>query len=142
IPIGALGIALGLLWLPMLHSVLAHCLNFLLIGVMGGLFIVPLNALIQFHAGEHEMGKILSGNNLVQNIAMLGFLVVTALFALAGASTTLLLWLVAVVALVGTGYTVFKLPQSLVRFVLSYLLTRRYRIKVQGFKNLRERGGV
>lgn len=142
IPIGALGIALGLLWLPALDSVTAHCLNFLLIGTMGGLFIVPLNALIQFHAGEHEMGKILSGNNLIQNIAMLAFLAVTALCALAGTSTTVLLFLIAGVALVGTAYTVFKLPQSLVRFVLTYLLTRRYRIRVQGFKNLPERGGV
>lgn len=142
IPVGALGITLGLLWLPALDSVLAHCLNFMFIGVMGGLFIVPLNALIQFHAGEHELGKVLSGNNLVQNIAMLGFLVVTALCALAGADTTLLLLMIAVVALVGTGYTVLKLPQSLVRFILSYVLTRRYRVRVQGFKNLPERGGV
>ena len=142
IPVGALGIALGLLWLPGLHSVPAHCVNFLFIGVMGGLFIVPLNALIQFHAGEHEMGKVLAANNLVQNIAMLGFLMVTAGAAVMGASTTLLLAMIALVALFGTGYTVFKLPQSFVRFIVAYLLTRRYRVRVQGFKNIPERGGV
>ena len=142
IPIGALGIALGLLWLPGLHSVPAHCFNFFLIGTMGGLFIVPLNALMQFHAGEHEMGKILAANNLLQNIAMLGFLIVTAVVAVLGANTTGLLLMIAVVALIGTGYTVVKLPQSLVRFVLSFLLTRRYRVQVQGFKFIPERGGV
>lgn len=142
IPIGAAGIALGLLILPGLDSVVAQCLNFLFIGAMGGLFIVPLNALIQFHAGEHELGRVLAGNNLVQNIAMLGFLALTALFAWFGASTALLLYLIAVVALVGTGYTVLKLPQSLVRFVLTYTMTRRYRVNVQGFKNIPERGGV
>jgi acyl-[acyl-carrier-protein]-phospholipid O-acyltransferase/long-chain-fatty-acid--[acyl-carrier-protein] ligase len=142
IPIGAAGIALGLLWLPGLTSVLAHCLNFFFIGVMGGLFIVPLNALIQFHAGEHEMGKVLAANNLVQNIAMLSFLIITALVAVSGVSTTLLLVMIAVVALIGTSYTVFKLPQSLVRFILSYTMTRRYRVQVQGFKNIPESGGV
>jgi acyl-[acyl-carrier-protein]-phospholipid O-acyltransferase/long-chain-fatty-acid--[acyl-carrier-protein] ligase len=142
IPVGALGISLGLLWLPGLHSVLAHCLNFLFIGVMGGLFIVPLNALIQFHAGEHEMGKVLAANNLVQNIAMLAFLAVTATVAVLGMSTALLLLMIALVALLGTGYTVFKLPQSFVRFIATYLLTRRYRVRVQGFKNMPERGGV
>lgn len=142
IPVGAFGIALGLLWLPGLQSVFAHCANFIFIGVMGGLFIVPLNALIQFHASEHELGKVLSANNLVQNIAMLGFLVVTAAVAVIGMNTTLLLVMIAVVALLGTGYTVLKLPQSLVRFVVAYLLTRRYRIRVQGFKNIPERGGV
>src|SRR5690606_15964226 len=105
IPIGALGFALGLLWLPGLDSVTAHCFNFLFIGVMGGLFIVPLNALIQFHAGEHEMGKVLAANNLVQNIAMLAFLAITAVVAVLGMSTKLLLLMIAVVALIGTGYT-------------------------------------
>jgi acyl-[acyl-carrier-protein]-phospholipid O-acyltransferase/long-chain-fatty-acid--[acyl-carrier-protein] ligase len=142
IPVGALGIALGLLWLPGLNSVLAHSLNFLFIGIMGGLFIVPLNALMQFHAGEHELGKILAANNLLQNIAMLGFLVVTAVVAVLGANTVGLLLMVAVVAVIGTGYTVLKLPQSLVRFALSFLLTRRYRLQVQGFKFIPERGGV
>lgn len=142
IPIGAAGIALGLLWLPGLHSVTAHCLNFFLIGTMGGFFIVPLNALMQFHAREHEMGKVLAANNLVQNIAMLGFLIVTAAVAMSGIDTRLLLLMIAIVAVVGTGYTVLKLPQSLVRFVLSYTLTRRYRVRVQGFKNIPESGGV
>lgn len=142
IPIGAAGIALGLLWLPGLGSATAHCLNFFFIGLMGGLFIVPLNALIQFHAGEHEMGKVLAANNLVQNIAMLGFLVVTALVAVSGVPTRWLLVFIAVVAVIGTGYTVLKLPQSLVRFVLSFTLTRRYHVRVQGFKNIPEGGGT
>ena len=142
IPVGALGIALGLLWLPLIDSVAAHCVNFMFIGAMGGLFIVPLNALIQFHAGEHELGKILAGNNLVQNIAMLGFLIVTAVVAVIGADTKMLLLMIALVALFGTGYTVVKLPQSFVRFIAAYLLTRRYRVRVQGFKNIPERGGV
>src|SRR5690606_32530317 len=43
---------------------------------------------------------------------------------------------------IGTGYTVLKLPQSLVRFILAYTMTRRYRVRVQGFKNIPERGGV
>ena len=90
IPVGAAGIAIGLLMLPGLDSVVAQCLNFLFIGAMGGLFIVPLNALIQFHASEHELGRVLAGNNLVQNIAMLGFLAVTALVAwFAACHTTL-----------------------------------------------------
>ncbi len=112
IPVGALGIALGLSWLPALHSIALHCANFLFIGVMGGLFIVPLNALIQFHAGEHEMGRVLAANNLVQNIAMLGFLIITALAAVSGVSEVLLLWMIALVAIIGMGYTVFKLRRS------------------------------
>ncbi len=47
-------------------------LNFLMIGVLGGFFLVPLNALIQFHAGEQGLGRILAANNFIQNLVMLG----------------------------------------------------------------------
>ncbi len=142
IPIGAAGIALGLGVLPNLNSQLLMGLDFMFIGTMGGLFIVPLNAMIQFYANENELGKVLAGNNLMQNIAMLSFLAITVAFALMGISSRQLLMLTAVVAVVGGCYTVYKLPQSLVRFLLSYLLSRRYRISVQGMKNIPSRGGV
>ncbi|RUR39307.1 acyl-[ACP]--phospholipid O-acyltransferase [Vreelandella populi] len=142
IPVGALGVAVGLGCLPLFSTPLTQALNFVFIGVMGGLFIVPLNALIQFHATERELGTVLAANNWIQNLAMLGFLIVTALFALAGADSRYLLVLISAVALVGGAYTVVKLPQSLVRFLLSFLLTRHYRVDVHGLENLPSQGGV
>ena len=50
IPLGALGIAAGLFVLPGLQSLPLMAVCFLLIGTMGGLFIVPLNAMIQYCA--------------------------------------------------------------------------------------------
>lgn len=142
IPVGAVGIAVGLWCLPLFTTPVGQALNFVFIGIMGGLFIVPLNALIQFNAADSELGTVLAANNWIQNIAMLGFLVLTALFALAGVNSHYLLLLIASVAMVGGGYTIFKLPQSLVRFILSFLLTRRYRVDVHGLENLPAQGGV
>ena len=142
IPVGALGVAVGLWCLPLFSTPLTQALNFVFIGLMGGLFIVPLNALIQFHAAEQELGTVLAANNWIQNLTMLGFLVLTALFALAGVDSHYLLILVSTVALVGGAYTVIKLPQSLVRFLLSFLLTRHYRVDVHGLENLPSQGGV
>lgn len=142
IPVGALGVSLGLWMLPLFASPVAQALNFVFIGAMGGLFIVPLNALIQFHAGEKTLGTVLAANNWVQNLAMLGFLLLTALFALAGVDSRYLLGVIAVVAFVGGLYTVAKLPQSLVRFLLSFLLTRHYRVNVHGLENMPSQGGV
>ncbi|AVI62526.1 acyl-[ACP]--phospholipid O-acyltransferase [Halomonas sp. GFAJ-1] len=142
IPVGALGVALGLWCLPLFATPTGQAVNFIFIGIMGGLSIVPLNALIQFHAADNELGTVLAANNWIQNIAMLGFLVLTALFALVGVESLYLLLLIASVALVGGGYTVIKLPQSLVRFLLSFLLTRRYRVDVHGLENLPAQGGV
>ncbi len=142
IPVGALGIALGLWFLPDATTPQGQALTFLIVGFMGGLFIVPLNALIQFYAGEHEMGRILAVNNWVQNISMASFLVITVVVSTQGFDSRFLLNMIAVVAVVGCFYTVFKLPHSMVRVILTYLMSRRYSINVQGLKNLPGRGGV
>lgn len=142
IPLAATGIAVGLLILPGIETTTGHFLNLLFIGLMGGLFIVPLNALIQFNAKSCDLGKVLAGNNLIQNISMLGFLGLTAGFALYGLSSKSLLIITAFVAVAGGIYTIAKLPQSLVRIVLSLIMTRRYRVHVQGLKNIPEQGGV
>lgn len=142
VPIGAAGIAVGLWLIPNLSSAGAHALNYFFIGTMGGLFIVPLNSLIQFHAGEHELGKILAANNWVQNIAMLSFLILTALAATLSFKSVYMLYLIAVFAVCGGIYTVYKLPQSLLRLLFGYVLSSRYKINVQGLKNIPAEGGV
>ncbi|MGH1486409.1 MAG: acyl-[ACP]--phospholipid O-acyltransferase [Cellvibrionaceae bacterium] len=142
IPIGAVGFALGLCFLPHLDSYWAMTVNFLFIGVMGGFFIVPLNSLIQFYAKEDELGKLLATSNLVQNLSMLLFLALTVAFSLLAISPKTLLLLIAVVAVVGSIYTIIKLPQSLVRLLFAYIVSRRYRINVEGMKNIPEKKGV
>lgn len=142
IPVGAVGIGIGLMLLPHLHSTTAHFINFLFIGAMGGLFIVPLNALVQFCAGKAEIGKVIAGNNLIQNISMLSFLLVTVVFALLGISSRWLLMLIAGVAVLGGLYTVIRLPQSLVRVLLTAIISRRYKVHVQGLNNIPAKGGA
>ncbi len=142
LPLGALGIAIGLWLLPGSTSGWAFAAIFLFVGFSGGVFIVPLNALIQYYAGEHELGKTLAANNWVQNVVMLSFLALTAIFAYFGWSSKTLLMLIAVVAVIGCVYVVTQLPQSLMRFLLGYLLSRRYKVAVQGMKNIPTKGGV
>ncbi len=142
IPIGALGIALGIALLPELDSATGMGLTFLLVGVMGGMFIVPLNALIQFQAGEEQMGTILAGNNWIQNVAMLVALCLAVAFAMAGIDSVGLFYILTLVAVIGTGYTVRKLPHSLARILATMILKRRYRIEVIGFDNLPRSGAA
>ena len=60
IPVGIVGVAAGLVMLPQFTSTTLYALDFLLIGTAGGMFIVPLNALIQFHSREDELGKVIA----------------------------------------------------------------------------------
>jgi acyl-[acyl-carrier-protein]-phospholipid O-acyltransferase/long-chain-fatty-acid--[acyl-carrier-protein] ligase len=109
---------------------------------MGGMFIVPLNSLIQFHAKEEQMGTVLAGNNWVQNVAMLTALGLTVLFALWGIDSVGLFYILTAVAIIGTGYTVRKLPHSLVRIIATAILKRRYRVEVIGFENIPRAGAT
>lgn len=142
IPVGSVGIALCLLILPGLDNAYLQAVLFLGWGMFGGFLIIPLNSLIQFHAEEDELGRVLAGSNFFQNCVMLMFLGLTVLFALYGMNSLGLFNILLAVAIVGTIYTVYKLPQSLVRFIVGYIIGHRYRLQVLGLKNIPEKGGV
>ena len=142
IPLGALGIVAALFFMPQLNSPGLLVVDFLVLGVCGGMFIVPLNALIQFHARDDQLGTVLAGNNWVQNVVMLGFLGLTVLFAVYGISSIGLFHILTITALTGALYTVYQLPQSLVRYVIARVFSSTHRITVLGFENLPGTGGV
>jgi acyl-[acyl-carrier-protein]-phospholipid O-acyltransferase/long-chain-fatty-acid--[acyl-carrier-protein] ligase len=142
IPVGAVGIALCLGLLPSLEHSVSMAILMLCIGVAGGIFIIPLNALVQYHAPPNKMGTVLAGNNWVQNLTMLGFLAVTALSSWAGMGSAGIFIFLMVVAVLGAGYTVAQLPQSFLRLVLGVVFRGRYRIDVAGFEHIPRSGGV
>jgi acyl-[acyl-carrier-protein]-phospholipid O-acyltransferase/long-chain-fatty-acid--[acyl-carrier-protein] ligase len=142
IPFSALGIAATLFALPAIGVTWLHGLNFMALGLLAGMFIVPLNALIQFNAGERELGRVLAAKNFVLNWIMLGGLIVTVGSALADAGSRAIMVALAVVALAGAVYTVWQLPQSLVRFFIARLMATRYRLSVIGLDNMPAQGGV
>ena len=142
IPVGAIGIAVVLLLLPGLQTPWAHGLNFFALGFLAGLFIVPLNALIQFNAGERELGRVLAAKNFVLNWIMLAALVVTVVSALNDTGSRTIMWALGVTAVIGAVYTMLQLPQSLVRFLVARIIATRYRLQVIGLDNMPAQGGV
>ncbi len=142
IPLGAFGVFVCILLIPSLDSIIASGINFFLFGVFGGLFIVPLNSLIQFNSSKKRLGMVLAGNNFVQNVAMTIFLVGTIFISLFQIDVVYIFYILAVVALFGVIYTIRMLPQSLVKFILSILIAAKYRLTVQGLDNIPENKGV
>ncbi|MBL4621952.1 MAG: AMP-binding protein, partial [Immundisolibacteraceae bacterium] len=111
-------------------------------GFCAGLFIVPLNSLIQFYAREGESGVVLAGNNFIQNIAMLVFLGLSIVAAQSGISTYWTLYALAFVALIGFVYALKQLPQSFVRYLVRGLLAPRYRLQVVNMDHMPRESGV
>ena len=142
IPIGALGITLSLLFIPLLESLTALGVLFFVYGVFSGLLIVPLNTLIQFVTPKRMMGKILAGNNFMQYLVMFGFLLLTTIFAYIGLDSSNLFMVAFVVSLFGFLYTIKKLPQSMVRFMVRFSFGVKYNIDVEGLNNIKGSRGV
>lgn len=136
IPIGAIGVAAGLILLPHMGSMSLQAGIFMAIGLFGALMSVPLNALIQFHADESELGRVLAGNNFLQNILMLSFLVATVLCAWAGIDSFWQLMLLSVIGIGGAVFAVYTLPQAFIRLLVMFLFKRKYNLQVLGFEHL------
>ncbi|MDQ7047436.1 MAG: 1-acyl-sn-glycerol-3-phosphate acyltransferase [Sulfurovum sp.] len=107
-----------------------------------GLFIVPLNALIQFASPQKILGKILAGNNFIQNVSMFLFLILTAVFGYFQFSATGLFYIISTIAFIGMVYTFIKLPQSLIRYVLRMIIGFKYSLHVDGLKNIKADKGI
>lgn len=142
IPFAALGISLLIALAPSLQSSTTLGLNAGAIGILGGLFIVPLNTLIQYHAPQGQLGTISAGRGWFQAIGMLIGLGIAITFSIGGFNTANLFYTMALIAAIGAGYAVKELPHSLTRIIALALLKKRYRFEVLGFDNLPESGGV
>jgi acyl-[acyl-carrier-protein]-phospholipid O-acyltransferase/long-chain-fatty-acid--[acyl-carrier-protein] ligase len=141
-PLGAFGLTLGLALLPQMQSPLFLALLLFGIGLAAGLCLVPLNALLQYFAPDARLGRTLATSHWLQALGMLLFLALAVAFALLGWSGRALLQALAVIAIAGALHTLYALPQSLTRFLMSRVVAIRYRIKVQGMRHIPVRGGV
>jgi len=144
IPLGAVGMTVfsGLLYSPG-HTLLTAGVHLALLGVSGGLFAVPLNALIQHRPKPEQKGGVIAAANLVSFIgialASAAYPVITNVFHQTAAGIFLD---GAILTLVTTAYSIYLLPDSLVRFVLWAATHSVYRIRVEGRDNIPETGGA
>ena len=142
VPLGALGMGLCALLIaivtPSYRSV-AAALS--LLGVSGGLFIVPLNAFVQHRSGKTEKGRILATTSFLSMSGVLlaaGVLWVCHDLLQLPADRIILVF--GGVTLLSTVYVLRLLPDFLVRFVLWMLTHTVYRIRIVGQEHVPLRG--
>ncbi|MBR9883292.1 MAG: MFS transporter, partial [Oceanospirillales bacterium] len=136
VPAGAIIVTLGLALLPFSQTLGQAGVLFFLIGLGGAMAIVPLNALIQFHAPEGESGSILAGNNFLQNVAMFTCLLATVGSAFWAVPAKALLIVLALSAAAGAVLAFVRLPEAMLRLLVRILMRNRYRLEVLGFEHM------
>ncbi len=142
VPIGALGLALSLSVFAEVQSSATMGAASFAFGFFGGITIVPLNSLIQYLAPKNSTGTILAGNNFIQNISMLLFLLAAIVLTSAGVGTVGIFHIAALLMAAGTLFAVTQLPQLTARLLLLPVLRMRYRLFIEGIENLPQKGGA
>lgn len=136
VPLGAMGLTLfGVLlwwqsgglpavaesrdWLALLNEPEAWwvLLAVLGLGTFGGLYIVPLYALIQARTARHERSRVVAANNILNAL----FMVISAVFAILvltvlGLSIPQLFLAVSLLNVLVTGWIFYSVPEFAVRF--------------------------
>ncbi len=112
-----------------------------LIGTFGGMYIVPLLALVQMRSPGTIRSQVIAANNILNA----GFMVVSAIFSavlLSGMGLSLQRYFsLLAVANLGVGiYICWKVPFSVLRLGLSGLVRMIYRLRCQGLERLPDSG--
>ncbi len=140
--IGAIGMTIVVFIIPFSHSMIFLSFLFAMFGVFSGFIMVPLNSLIQLHSPRVHLGTVLAGNNFIQNIFMIGFLVLTTIFAYFGMDAEILFYMMGFVSI----YLSYLLLKRY--FILSVwafteaILRLRYNFTYIGLENFPKDGGI
>lgn len=142
IPLASILFSWCVYYVPMLNNKTSIIMMFITLGVFCGALLVPLNALIQFHASKKDLGKTLATNNLIQNIFMLSALILTAILPTMGVSLAHIFKLLFMLSLCASIFAIIMLPLSLIRYLIYFLCSVFFRLSANGTNNIPSTGGV
>ncbi len=111
-----------------------------LVGFFGGLYIVPLMALVQQRSNPEHLSRVIAGNNIINSLLMVLSAVVAILVLSSGYSIAQLFLLVAVLNALVAVYIYSLVPEFLMRFLVWLLIHSVYRVKAKGLDNVPEDG--
>lgn len=136
--LAALVPATALLW----HSEAWAAAGVFLMGLGGGLFSAPLNALFVASARDEVRVGSIAANNMVINLVSGAFVGLASAMGYLGWSPQAQLWVVAGTSLLVVGTMVALVPESLLRVVLLGFAKVFYPLRLRGVENMPERGGA
>ena len=158
VPIGALGLTLFGVDLYFSPAIVAHgllsgpadfitrasslrvCLDIFLLGTSGGLYIVPLYALVQQRSEARKRSRIIAANNVINAL----FMVVASLYGLfalsMGVSIPMLFLIVALMNAAVALFIFTLVPEFIMRLLVWLLLHTVYRVNHDGLDKIPEEG--
>ena len=115
-------------------------MDVMLIGIFGGIYIVPLYALVQQRSAPSHLSRVIAGNNILNAV----FMVAAALIAVAlldqGLNIPQLLLVMAIFNAAVAVYVFALVPEFLMRFVVWILVNVIYRLRTKGLEHIPDEG--
>ena len=144
VPIGSVGLGIFGIFLFWAHqSVAPVFIGHFFLGFCGGIFIIPLQAYLQAHAGEHSKGRIIATSNV---LTFTGVFLGAGVFAFLSGPCRMqanqILLVMAVISFGATWHILTVLPDFMIRLCFFLLTHTFYRIEIQGAENLPRRGAA
>ncbi|RZK00868.1 MAG: acyl-[ACP]--phospholipid O-acyltransferase [Novosphingobium sp.] len=159
VPVSALGLALGLIDLAFstshfeVRTVGASVEQFLatpgairilidlgVVAFAGGMFIVPLYAILQVKSPPEERSRIIAANNVINaGVAVLCVLAITGLLAL-GVDVPGLILALGLATLLVAFVSIWLLPETLFKAAIKLILRLLYRVEVSGIEHMPKPG--
>lgn len=143
-PLGAFGMTITAALVGALpHAFNSAAATLAALGIFGGFFAVPVNALIQHRPAADKKGGVIAAANLLSFIAGAVASGVYFLLTHFGHLNPRGVFVAgSVFTLAGTIYVLYLLPDWFLRLLLFFLTHTLYRIKVIGRDNIPEKGGA
>lgn len=111
-----------------------------LLAFFGGMYIVPLNALMQTNAPKAYTAAVIAGNNILNALGMSAAAVLAVLLLSLGFTIPELFFAAAIINLFVFAYIVALLPDALLRSVFQAVLGILFRVRLTGMDNIKKAG--
>ena len=116
------------------------CIDIVMLGVSGGLFIVPLYALIQQRSDPHKCSRVIAANNVLNAL----FMVVASLYGLFalsnGVSIPLLFLIMALMNAAVAAFIFTLVPEFIMRLMVWGLVHLVYRVDTRDLERIPDEG--
>lgn len=117
-------------------------LDIMIVGVFGGLFIVPLYAFVQLRSAPERQSQVISANNVLNAVFMVSAAGMSGVLLSAGVSVPGLILVCAVLNALVAIYIYRTVPEFLWRFVSWLTVHSIYRVKTTGHEHVPEQGAA
>ncbi len=114
-----------------------------LLGMFGGMYVVPLQAFIQMRTPEDRRARVIAANNIINALFMVsgtGFAILC--LTVLGLTIPDLLVTMALANVVVAAYIFHRVPEFAVRFLIWVLTHTMYRVQSEGLDNIPDQGAA